>query len=972
MTNTNPAPLLATVTAQRDSGLSVLPVRADGSKAAAVRWQDFITRRATDQELAAWFGSSAAQVGVAIAGGLVSGGLNPTLGLALEIIDHDAPALLDEWRELVEEAAPGLLATLPQVATPKGGLHVYYRCVAYGGNQKLAEAESPVAPGTPGAHLRNGQWWKTETLIETRGQGGYVIAPGSPLSTHASGKPYTLINGDLLHIPTITPHERDVLLTCARALNQLSKPNVTAAARPAPPTNSPTLSPGDDFNARGDVPGLLKKHGWTYLGTSSAGERWMRPGGQHNSATLFPSGWLYVFSSNAAPFNADHYSPFAVYTILEHGGDYSAAATALAAQGYGLKAPAGGFALGNGVATQAMPNGSSPRPTPGVATATTPTVWEQPAPLETFTIPSFPLHTLPFWLRDFCAELAHETQTPVEMAALFVLSTLAAIIAPQSRVRVRGNWTENLNLYTLVALPPANRKSAVHAAVVRPLVEAEAEALEEGKIAYEHALDQWETQTRRREALRRLIATMNDGDKRDAKIEDLKLVTDWLANNEKPQEPRYFTDDTTPEELATLMASQGGCMAVLSAEGGLFDQMAGRYNQGMANLDVFLKGHAGDTLRVNRRGRHEQIDRPRLTIALAVQPDVVRAAAAQPGFRKRGLLGRFLYALPPSRLGQREIAPKAMEEGTRRHYINRMKWLKTMASLPPEITLDEAADALLQQYEAEVERALGPQGALAEINDWGGKAIGQVVRLAGLLHLAETMLPTAAPNETIGPDSVARAIELGRCLQTHALAIFGEMDARKEKTADAEYLLSWLQKRARQTFTVREVRRSCHKRFKTVAELRTVLDYLEDEGWIKGLDGDRRSKTPANTFEVGPYVLTTGPVNPSPVTVQLGVNLNQDPVIDSKQNDIAKTVNPSTQFPAPPPPTLDESIEGGEGENQVDKVDTALNAAEVEASQLFSGNSDGLTARLTAAADRLTEPSPWTSAGTEPDDWVSF
>jgi hypothetical protein len=45
---------------------------------------------------------------------------------------------------------------------------------------------------------------------------------------------------------------------------------------------------------------------------------------------------FYAFSSNAAPFEANRaYSPFAVYALLEHAGDFQAAATELRRSGYG-------------------------------------------------------------------------------------------------------------------------------------------------------------------------------------------------------------------------------------------------------------------------------------------------------------------------------------------------------------------------------------------------------------------------------------------------------------------------------------------------------------------------------------------------------------------------------------------------------------------------------------------------------------
>jgi Protein of unknown function (DUF3987) len=66
--------------------------------------------------------------------------------------------------------------------------------------------------------------------------------------------------------------------------------------------------------------------------------------------------------------------------------------------------------------------------------------------------------------------------------------------------------------------------------------------------------------------------------------------------------------DATPEALAGLLATYGR-IALVSPEGDVFDQMAGRYNQAVGpNLGVYLKGHAGDLLRIDRRGRPEYVE----------------------------------------------------------------------------------------------------------------------------------------------------------------------------------------------------------------------------------------------------------------------------------------------------------------------------------------------------------------------------
>ena len=85
-----------------------------------------------------------------------------------------------------------------------------------------------------------------------------------------------------------------------------------------------------------------------------------------------------------------------------------------------------------------------------------------------------------------------------------------------------------------------------------------------------------------------------------------------------------IADDITPESLGTLLFEQNGRISVMSPEGGIFEIIAGRYS-GNPNMEIFLKGHAGDMPRVNRQGRPSQhIAHPAVTMGLAVQPEVLR------------------------------------------------------------------------------------------------------------------------------------------------------------------------------------------------------------------------------------------------------------------------------------------------------------------------------------------------------------
>ena len=139
-------------------------------------------------------------------------------------------------------------------------------------------------------------------------------------------------------------------------------------------------------------------------------------------------------------------------------------------------------------------------------------------------------------------------------------------------------------------------------------------------------------------------------------IEEIKALERDLPRI--PNAPRLLADDFTPEALGELMSRQDQRIGVLGSEGGLFDTLAGRYSNGVPNIDAVLKFWAGETTYVDRRGRDAIfLEDPHLTVVLSPQPEVVQGLAGKPGFRGRGLVARFLYLLPESRLGARKAEP---------------------------------------------------------------------------------------------------------------------------------------------------------------------------------------------------------------------------------------------------------------------------------------------------------------------------
>jgi Bifunctional DNA primase/polymerase, N-terminal len=303
-------------------GISVVPIPADGSKRPACRWRLYQRRRATLRELARWFRSTSQ--GLAFITGAISGGL--------EALDFDTRESYQAWSQRVREA--GLTSLHTRLtrgyleATPCG-IHLLYRCPSLiEGNQKLAKV--PV---------ERPQSW--QTLIETRGEGGLVVVAPSCGAVHPSGKPYVLLRGGVGTIATITPAERQALLAIARSFDASPPPlprepiRFSAGARLG--DRIQRTRPGDRYNQEASWEEVLAPHGWKLLYTRDDEGYWQRPGknGPGISATTNYQGsdLLYVFSTSTCFEAGRSYSKFAAYTVLEHSGDFSAAARALAARG---------------------------------------------------------------------------------------------------------------------------------------------------------------------------------------------------------------------------------------------------------------------------------------------------------------------------------------------------------------------------------------------------------------------------------------------------------------------------------------------------------------------------------------------------------------------------------------------------------------------------------------------------------------
>ncbi len=395
----------------------------------------------------------------------------------------------------------------------------------------------------------------------------------------------------------------------------------------------------------------------------------------------------------------------------------------------------------------------------------------------------------------------------------------------------------------MTALPVGERKSAAVELATAPI-----HCLELARNAnLRPAIQQYQhhrslLETRLKSAKTKASKSKDLGQRQRLEAEARDIVAE-MSEMSAVHECRLICDDETPEHLSKLLAEQNGRMLQASAEGTLFEMVKGRYSEhSNCNFDVYLKGHSGDYLCTGRIGREgEKIQHPALSIALAVQPDVIAGLAARASLGARGFLARFLFSLPLSRLGNRDVDPPAMKAAIQENYNSRMSMLWRAGSSdnvysPQQIKFSAAAREALSAFRAWIEPHLAPKGEFSNLNGWGTKLGGACVRIAAILHCCQLVEQEQSPGDAdaeVDVTTVERAVHLCReylLPHTEAAMLLMGTDPIHEKALRVVELLQVWQKK---TIKRRDIHRATGRLFEKADEMDPILDLLVQYAYLR-------------------------------------------------------------------------------------------------------------------------------------------
>lgn len=443
---------------------------------------------------------------------------------------------------------------------------------------------------------------------------------------------------------------------------------------------------------------------------------------------------------------------------------------------------------------------------------------ESPIPFDTFERVPFPVHALPDGIREYVEAISASLEIPVDLPGVLVLGALSTAVQGKWTVEPKQGWREPLNLYLAVAMEPGEQKSGAFKSMFGPLWEYEAQLVAAWKAA----------------------VTPLEIANAQVKRGDPKVTI--------PPRPRLFVDDATQETVAQILSQQGERLAVASDEGTIFSIICGLYSKN-PNNGVFLKSHDGGRYTVDRRDieKHVVLRNPLLTMALALQPQMFRLLGSKPELRGQGMVARFLFSQPVSRIGSKDFDGPPVDWEVRDHYRRLILALAGMrpnawkvptdirplqpGDKPARIIFSEESWDWLKAVCIGIDRQCAPGGRLHLIQDWASKLRGAIARIAGLFHIVRCAYDHVDPESVqLELADLQAAMELGRYFLSQAHKAFATMESDPAEK-DAEILGKWMRDHKYLHFTRRDVQR--HSPIRKSARIDSALAVLLDRGHLE-------------------------------------------------------------------------------------------------------------------------------------------
>ena len=474
--------------------------------------------------------------------------------------------------------------------------------------------------------------------------------------------------------------------------------------------------------------------------------------------------------------------------------------------------------------------------------------WKELTPLPNSCEPTkinYGLELLPKAIRGAAEEIARFSKVPIASPAIVGLSCVAVAIGKKSKVIEKPGLEHYPSLFFTLVAGSGERKSPIFKYMKRPLDD-----------WCKAKMETYENDKNYAKAKNMIIDSTIAGIKSQSKKKgaDLNLLQQELMDSEEqrpnlPPLPSLYTTDTTEERLFQKMHERSEEYAVMSGEGrGALDQILGKYTNGGGTGDaLYLAGITGDTVTRDRVGKSQKDDSPEelimyepcLNVCIMVQPDKYQEVASHSSLRESGALARIWSIRLPSLVGTRfERENEFGLDASIMHEYNHV--IKTILDAqPPEVdgvsvhkvTLSEEASKARRKFHNQIEQMMATGNKLEDMRDIASKAVSQTVKMAQILHIADSPMLLNNSESEIDIQTWERAEALGKFHLNEAVRTQRRAIEDKGVTC-ARKLTSWIKKKKLTEVSLRSVQQGGPRPRLNAQEAAIALNMLCEYGYL--------------------------------------------------------------------------------------------------------------------------------------------
>ena len=541
-----------------DDGFSLIAVKED--KVPFGKWKDRQTIPLTKEQFKEHYDNPAAG-----GTGLVCGyqGLE-TIDIDLKVLQN-VPEQKKFWEEYLQFLKDNIFdfeSKFVIVKTRNAGFHILYKCKEIAGNTCLAKPKG-----------------SKQAVIETRGIGGYVFI----YSDFVQGKDYS-------DIKEITVTERDIIFGISKYYDY--KEETPEPEKMPVKEYEVGITPWRDYNEKTRIWDLVSSE-FTIVRRLNEMTIIRRNGATSpHSGYIYSNNRMYLFSTGTRYDAEKLLSPFAIYAIQNHYGDFHNAAKQLYRDGYGTR--------------------SKPREQPKTQKAT------EPPPKKENTA-TFPIDVFPEEIQYYFNQLTETLSASTDYLGCSFLWALSLCVGNSVKIEIKRGWIEAATVWIALVGKTGVGKTPSINTIISPL------------------------------KLRNSIEAKIYNNEREKYDEYLKSEDkNKKSQHEKMKEPKrktFIHDDITIESLLECHAANLNAIGIFRDELGGWVKDMNKYRAG-SDLETWLSCWSNSSMSQSRKtAKSYYVSNGYIPVLGGIQPSIL-SSHFTPENKENGFVDRILLCFP--------------------------------------------------------------------------------------------------------------------------------------------------------------------------------------------------------------------------------------------------------------------------------------------------------------------------------------